>query len=216
MILTDSNGREATPHSILNHVPVGDRDKFDVRVVPVYTTEEAFYRVGNGDVDVNNAIVIVDVLTNDVRGTRQRQAASPEDLVWRVDQLRGRLKQAGASTSVICQIKPMEVADVTAHNAHLDNYLRAQGGPGYGCRTQVRRNFLKRDGFHVSPQFDSIIDRTYACAMLGWPVPNPTPLEDFAPEFARRRYDAEWPSMVRRTGWNQGVGHQGPRNIHGW
>ena len=216
MFLTDSNGREATSNSILNHVPREWRDKFDVRVVPAYTTEEAFIRVGNGDVDVRNAVVVIDVLTNDVRGTRQREAVSPEDLIWRVGMLRQRLREAGATATVVCQIKPMEVVDVTAHNALLHDYLRAQGGSGYGCLTQVRRQFLKRDGFHVLPQYDSLIDRTYACAMMGWEVPNPTPSEDFTPEYARRRYRAEWPSLARRVDGGQRVGFEGPRNSYGW
>ena len=166
--------------------------------------------------DVKDAIVVVDVLTNDVRGTRQRPAASPEDLVWRVHRLRERLWEAGAAAVVICQLKPMEIADVTLYNSLLDDYLRAQGGTGFGCRTQVLRSHLKPDGYHVRGQFDSVIDMTYACAILGRPVPRPTPLEDFAPEMARRRYRAEWPSLVRNGAGGRGVGYEGPMNHYGW
>ena len=215
VILTDSNGRKATAHSILNHVPSQWREIFDIQIEAVYTTEEAFSRVGRGEVDVRNAVVIIDVLTNDVRGTRQRPAVSPEDLVWRVDMLRRRLREAGAKASIVCQLKPMEVADVTVYNTMLDDYLRAQGGQGYGCRTQVRRQYLKRDGFHILPQFDSIIDRTYACALLGWEVPCPTPHTDFAPESSRRRYRTEWPSLVRSDG-GQRIGVEGPWNRFQW
>ena len=214
MILTDSNGREATPDSIMNHVPREWRGRCDIRVVPAYTTEEAFNRIGSGDIDVSDAVVIIDLLTNDVRGTRQRAAVSPDQLVWKVDQLRQRIRVAGATAVVVCQIKPMEVVDVTTHNIVLGDYLKAQR-MGYACRTQIRRRFLKRDGFHVQPQFDSLIDQTYACAMLGLPVPHPTPMEEFAPEFTRRRYGVEWPSLVGRSEWGQRVGSQGPRNIHG-
>ena len=218
-MLTDSNGREATANSILNHVPKKWRGDYDVRVIPVYTTEEAFNRVGNGDVDVVNADVIIDVLTNDVRGTRQRSAASPEELVWRVDRLRRRLREAGARETVVCQIKPMEVVDVTAHSVMIHDYLQAEiakGRTGYGCSTQVRRQFLKRDGYHIQPQYDSLIDRTYACAMLGFPVPEPTPLEELAPEYVRRRYHSDYPSLARRVERGQRVGFEGPRVNYGW
>ena len=65
--------------------------------------------MGNGDVDVRNAVDIIDVLANDVSGTRQSLAASPE--VWRVDKLRRRLREAGAA------------ADVTTHIALLHDLV---------------------------------------------------------------------------------------------
>ena len=68
-------------------------------------------RVGNGDVDVRNAVDIIDVLANDVSGTRQSLAASPERVVWRVDKLRRRLREAGAA------------ADVTTHIALLHDLV---------------------------------------------------------------------------------------------
>ena len=216
IILTDSNGREATSDSIKNHMPRDMRNSHDIQVVPAYTTEEAFIRVGNGDIDVRNAYVIVDLLTNDIRGTRHRPAVSPEELRWRVDRLRARLREAGAVASVICQAKPMEVADVRPYNSLLHKYLQAQRGSGHGCLTQIRRNYLRRDGYHVQEQYASIIDRTYACVILGWPVPSPTPLEDFIPTYVRRSYDAEWPGLARRNGWTQRIGYEGPRTNYGW
>ena len=213
----DSNGREET-NSIKNHMPRDSRNFHDIRVIPAYTTEEAFRRVADGDIDVRDAVVVIDLLTNDIRGTRNRTAASPEELIWRVDKLRARLKEAGAVASVVCQAKPMEVADVSAHNYLLDEYLKAkmaQDGTGYGCKTQVRRNFLRADGYHVQQRYDSIIDKTYACALLGWWVPSPTPLEDFVPSYARRRYDAEFPGLVSRDGGSRGLGVEGSRPNYG-
>ena len=47
-----------------------------------------------GKADVRGAIVVIDNLTNDVRGTWRRAAATPEELVRRVDISRGDLRQA--------------------------------------------------------------------------------------------------------------------------
>ena len=187
-----------------------------MKIIPVYTTEEAIQRVRRLDIDVCNAKVVVDVLTNDVRGTRQRPAASPEELVERVDRLRRNLLAAGADGIVICQLKPMEVVDVTPYISVVHDYLQAQGGTGYGTSTQIRRNFLKPDGFHIQPQFAGVIDRTYACALMGIHVPDPTPWEDFAPDFARRRRNIDWPKLVRSGGGGQRGVFEGPQMHHGW
>ena len=154
---------------------------------------------------MRGATVVVDVLTNDVRTTRNRKAASPEELVCRVDRLRGTLCAAGASSVVTCQIKPMQATDVTPYNALLNDYLPSQGKSGHGCRTQIRLSYLKQDGFHVEPQYDSTIDRTYACAIMGVPVPCPTPINEFIPGHMRRRWEMDWPrvgrAQVRNNGW---------------
>ena len=192
------------------------RDKFEIEVVTTYTTEEALRRVGSGEIDVTDANVIIDVLTNDIRGTRQRTAASPEEWIRRIDMLRRRLMTAGASATVVCQPKPMEIVDVSPYDSLLHDYLQAQGGSGYGCRTQIRRSFLRPDGFHIQPQYVSVIDKTFACAITGTHVPQPTPSDDFLPDFARRRHEAEYPLLVRRNGGGQGIGREGPTNSHGW
>ena len=88
--------------------------------------------VETGSIRASGATIIIDNLTNDVRGTRARPAIPPWELVRRVDQLRGRMRAAGATAVVVCQIKPMKVTDVTPYNVLLDDYLRAQVG-GYGC-----------------------------------------------------------------------------------
>ena len=205
VIITDSNGAGATGDSIRNHIPRAERDNYDIKVIAAYTTEEATRRVGRGDIVVRGATVVVDVLTNDVRTTRNRKAASPEELVCRVDRLRGTLCAAGASSVVTCQIKPMQATDVTPFNALLNDYLPSQGKSGHGCRTQIRLSYLKQDGFHVEPQYDSTIDRTYACAIMGVPVPCPTPINEFIPNHMRRRWEMDWPRVgrgqVRNNGW---------------
>ena len=111
---------------------------------------------------------------------------------------------AGATAVVMCQLKPMEIADVTPYNGILDEYLRKEserGRCGFGCRTQIRLEHLKPDGYHIKPQYDSIIDRTYAYAMKGIPVRDPTPRGEFVPQHVRHRFRQEWP----RIGGGQGM-----------
>ena len=202
VILTDSNGKGTTEATLKNHIPRSEREKFQIQVDDeAYTTGEALLRVGVGEgkTDVRGAIVVADTLTNDIRGSRNATPASPQELVRRVDRLRQGLLAAGAAAVVICEAKPMQCVDVTQHNILLSEYLRNIEG-GFGCRTQIRKSYLKdKDGFHIRPEFGSILDRTYACAVLGVNVPCPTPLEDFTPDHVRRRWEREWPRVGR--GW---------------
>ena len=61
------------------------------------------------------------------------------------------------------------------------------------------------NGFHVLPEVVTVLDRTYACAILRFPVPCPTPMEEFLPEQVRLRWETEWPRVGGR-----------PLNHHGW
>ena len=205
-MLTDSNGRGATADSIKNHMTREEKRLYNIEVSVAYTLEAAIQRVERGAVDVRGAIVIVDNLTNDIRGTRLRPSLKPQDLVRNVDKLRSTLKTAGAAAVVVCQVKPMELGDVTPYNELLSDYLREQRW-GFGCLTQIRLGHLRNDGFHIKPQFDSIIDRTYACAIRGIPVYDPTPRGEFVPSHMRRRWQKEWP----RIG-----GGMGQREENGW
>ena len=198
VIFTDSNGREATHDSIMNHVPRERRGEFDVEVAVAYTLEEAHRRTDRGEFRLEGAIVVVDNLTNDVRGTRGRPPVSPQQLVRLVDGLRRKVMAAGAVAVVVCQLKPMQTTDVTPYNDILDSYLRREkerGRDGFGCRTMIRLDSLKGDGYHLRPEFWSVLDRTYACAMLGIDVPFPTPWNDFAPSHVRQRWEMEWPRL---------------------
>ena len=199
VVLTDSNAKDATHHSILNHVPREEREGVEIEVVVVYTLDRAFFCIEKGECDVRGATVVIDALTNDVRGMRSRPAVSPQQMVRLVDRLRKRLTEAGARAVVTCQLKPMQSTDVTPYNGALNDYLRCereQGRGGYGCRTQIRLDFLRGDGFHIRPEFDSVMDRTYACAFLGIPVPKPTPWDGFVPMLVRQRWENEWPKLV--------------------
>ena len=139
-MFTDSNGRGATPDSIKNHVPREKRGNMEISVVVAFTLDEAYRRVDQGEINVRGVTVVIDALTNDVRGTRSRLAVSPQQLVCLVDLLRRRLKEAGAGAVVVSQLKPMQLKDVSPYNSLLSDYLRAekaQGQGGYGCRTQI-------------------------------------------------------------------------------
>ena len=114
-----------------------------------------------------------------------------------------------AESVTVCQIKPMREKDVSPYNFLLDDYLRALGIPG--CLTQIRMEDLRSDGFHIIRQVDSVIDRTYACALMRVPVPCPTPLQNFVPLHIKRRYQKEWPLPGGRTGR-----FEGQHGSHGW
>ena len=191
-------------------MPKEEREGLDIEVVTAFTLEEAHSRIENGGINVAGATVILDNLTNNVRGMRNRQALDPRGLVYRVDRVRGVLRNAGAAGTVVCQIKPMEVTDVRPFNQQLHNYLRSEslhGRGGFGSKTQIRLDYLKPDGYHVRPEFAGVIDRTYACAILGQEVPFPTPTDQFTPTLARRRFEKEWPRIGERANHNE---------YHGW
>ena len=142
----------------------------------------------------------------------RRPAVTTDELIRRVHILQDRLWTAGASSITVCEIKPMEVKDVTPYNMALHEYLCATGDSGNGCRTQIRRDFLKPDGFHVQPRFLSILFKQYACAILGLDVPCPTPMEDFVPSHIRRQYEIEFPGLTSRSS-NR---YEGREMSHGW
>ena len=158
---------------------------------------------------------MLDNLTNDIRGTQNRPAATPQELVRRVDRLRESIRVAAAVAVVVCEAKPMQVTDVRPHNSLLDSYLRSKGRTGFGCRTQIGMRTLKPDGYHIHPSKYYVLAKTYACAIQGLPVPCPTPVDDFIPLMDRRRYELEWP-RVNNRGDPQGRVSQGQNADHGW
>ena len=124
------------------------------------------------------------------------------------------IKGADARAVVVCQIKPITFLNVSPFNEALHHLIINHGGV-YGCDTQVRMSHLAYDGFHVTPDYAGIIDRTYACAIMREPVPCPTPAEEFitAQEWNFRR---DWPRVgderSRRGGELAGGAYQ---NSHG-
>ena len=174
------------------------------------TLEEAVRRIDRGEIALRGSTVLIDNLTNDVRGTRSKSAVSPRQLVRLVDQVRRRVMAAGAEAVVVCQLKPMRTTNVTPYNDLLNSYLRAEknkGRDGFGCRTMIRLDSLKADGFHIKPDFVSVIARTYACAFLGTEVPDPTPWDQFSPSQDRRAWELDWPRLA---------GGRATMMHHGW
>ena len=118
----------------------------------------------------------------------------PPDLVAdRVAALRELILSSSAKEVVVCEMKPMTSVDVRPYNLRVHNYLVSCGKGGWGCRTQIRIPYLRADGFHLKPQYDSVLYRTYACALVGTHVPDPTPFDDLMPEHIRRRWESQYP-----------------------
>ena len=200
LVLTDSNGRGATADSIKSHMPVTERSRYDIEVVVAYRLEEAYYRIRRGEIDVKDSYVIIDNITNNVRGGRNSPGEPPERVINQIACLRDLILSLSAAAVVVCQIKPMAVVDVRPYNQLLHNYLGSCGEGNYGCTTQIRMDYLAADGFHVNHRYSTIIDRTYACALLGTPVPCPTSDDDFVPPIMRRRYETQWPRLEGSRG----------------
>ena len=158
--------------------------------------------------------MIVDTLTNNIRGTKSRAADSPEKLVARLATVRETLYATGAATVVICQVKPMKNVDVSPYNRLLHDFLCFQPDGGPECETQIQMADIKPgsdesgNGFHIQPECVAILDRTYACAIRNVPVPCPTPFDEFVPLHVRQRWETEWPKL-RRVGGRFPMNHYG-------
>ena len=76
--------------------------------------------------------------------------------------------------------------------------------------------YLRNDGFHVKGEYDWVIDKTYACALLGLPPPFPTPRNEFEPGHIRRRREVEWPALRGRSQAQMEVRNEGQARVHGW
>ena len=195
VVLTDSNGGDATAESIKRHMPSNERESYDIEVIQTFTMAAAYDKIEDRSINVSGAYVVIDCLTNEVRTNRRGPALSPSGLVQRIDRLRASLWAASAAGIVVCELKPMQIMDVSPFNRLLSDYLRAQGDGGHGCRTQISINYIARDGYHIQHQYRSIMDRTYAYALMGKPVPCPIPPEDFIPFHVRRSWENEWPML---------------------
>ena len=152
-------------------MPLAEREAKDIDIAVAYTLDQAIQRVDRGAINVRNAVVVVDNLTNDTRGTKLRLSLTPEGLVRGLNQLLQTLRAAGAKTILTCQVKPMLIKDVKPYNKQLSDYLRGQGW-GSEVPTQIRPGHLRPDGFHVRPQFHWIIDKAYADAILAASAPH--------------------------------------------
>ena len=202
IVFTDSNGRDVTADSIRKHMPTETGDNYDITVDVAVRLDTAFYRVREGLLDVKDCIVLIDNVTNDVKGNWKHFPADPEETVRRIDLLRAALFAAGAATVIVCQVKPMRSLDVRLHNEHIHQYLKDVPG-GYGVPTMVRMEYLRKDGLHIDSRYDSILDRNYAYALQGTRIPCPTPHCNFIPDDVRRTYYADFPRTTPQGNSNQ-------------
>ena len=179
VILTDSNGRGMEPGNIEAHIPRESRGwghRSNIRVEVAYTLLMVYERLQRGALKVDGAVVILDVTTNDVRGTTAMAQVEPDEVAWRYERVVRLLKQKGAVEVVCCEVKSMRFMDVTPYSNALHSLCLRLGIPG--CATQIGVSHLGQDGFHILPSCLTILDRTYACAIMGVPVPCPPPAED--------------------------------------
>jgi len=77
IIMTDSNGRNVRPDLIKEHIPKEQRDGLKIRIEIVYTLEMAHGKLKRGALNVAGQMVILDVGTNDVRGTNRATRLEP-------------------------------------------------------------------------------------------------------------------------------------------
>jgi hypothetical protein len=77
--MVDCNGRGVTPETIGNHIWREERKEWEVQVEQVFRLEEARDKVRRGEIRVEGAKVVVDCMTNDVRGTRAQRPAEKLD-----------------------------------------------------------------------------------------------------------------------------------------
>ena len=174
-------------------------------VVVAYTMEEAYHRIRRGEIEVEGKVVVVDNVTNDVRKVQDP---------WEVQRRMGKLLDTldSAAAVVVLETKPIRHIDVSPFNGMLHKLCVSRRNV-FGCRTQIRMRDLGRDGFHVAPDCVDIVDKTYACALLGIPVPCPTPSGDFLHPEQTVRYRREYP----RIGETEERGQERDLNaIHGW
>ena len=180
VVITDSNRRGASANSIKNHISREEREGLKIEVVVAYMVEEAYHRIRRGEIEVEGKIVVVDNVTNDVR-----KVCDPWEVGRRMTKVLDALE--GAAAVVAVQVKPIRHLDITPYNETLHHLCTTRKGV-FGCHTQIRMDDLGRDGYHVSPQCADIIDRTYVRALLGAPVPSPTPPGDFFHPEQMREY----------------------------
>jgi hypothetical protein len=100
-----------------------------------------------------------------------------------------------AQAVVVCETNPMWHVDVTPYNKAIHMECVDREGV-HGCHTQTRLEHLARDGFHIRAAYTSVLEKTYACALLGIPVPCQTPPDHFGQEAAQmeqQEFEWEWP-----------------------
>ena len=106
VVLMDSNGRGVTPDTIGDFLGGEEREKWEIQVVQAFTLREAWERLRRGDIGVEGARVVVDCVTNYVRGTRRQGRVEPGEVAERLRRVIGEM--GGAEEVVVCEVKPMQ------------------------------------------------------------------------------------------------------------
>ena len=214
VVLTDSNGRGVMPDTIGDFLGGEEREKWEIQVVQAFTLREALERLRRRDIGVEGARVVVDCITNDVRGTRLQERVEPGEVVERLRRVIGEM--GGADEVVVCEVKPMQHINVVPFNARIHGLLLDMGRVR-GCRMQVRHEHLGRDGYHIAPQYGRVLSVQYGCAIAGWQVPCPywdgVDYGRILAEWAER----EWPPLGGRgeSGRQRGQGWRAPSRPYG-
>jgi hypothetical protein len=197
VILTDSNGAGVTGDTVKRYVTKDKQRIGRIRVCTAYTLFEVFDKVQSGKMKVDGARVILDVTTNDVRGTRGLPRVTPEEIAGRVGRVVATLKEKGAKGVTVCEIKPMTTMDVTPYSELIRR--RCQEKKIGWCQTQLEVAHMREDGYHILPSSLKILDATYACAVVGVHVPHPTPAYR---KWRHQLQQQEWPHIGERPGLN--------------
>ena len=117
---------------------------------------------------------------------------TPEEGGDRVGRVVATIKEKGARGVAVCEVKPMSLLDVTPFSDLLRRRcLESKIG---WCQTQLEIANLKEDGFHILPPFLRVLDASYACAVMGVPVPHPTPAYR---KWRHHKLQGEWPQLER-------------------
>jgi hypothetical protein len=100
-------------------IPREEGKGMKVEIVVAYTLLEVRQRLGRGEFDVRGTFMIIDVMTNDVKGTRASPRTSPVEIAGRVGTVTDLLMEKGCEVVIICEMKLMHFMDVTPYSNAL-------------------------------------------------------------------------------------------------
>jgi hypothetical protein len=182
---------------VKRQMPREKRKKPKIRVYTTYTLFEAFEKIWDGKIKVEGARIIIDVMTNDVRGTRGQPRVTPEEVAIRVGRVVTTVKEKGARGVAVCEVKPMSLLDVIPFSDLLRR--RCVANKIGWCQTQLGIVNLKDDGYHILPSFLQVLDATYAYAVMELPVPHPTPNYK---KWRHKNPERDWPQLQENQRMN--------------
>ena len=165
VIMTDSNGRNVRPDLIKEHIPKEQRDGLKIRIEVVYTLAMAHEKLKKGALSIAGAMVILDVGTNDVRGTNRAAQLEQNVFRQRYEGVIRLLREKGAGGVVGCELKGMSFMDVQPYSNVIHSLCVKLGIRG--VRTRIGISHLAQDGYHILPSCLGVLAQTYALAILG-------------------------------------------------